>query len=635
MKKFTLSILCSLLFGLVASAQYKVTESSERKMPSWVGGVENGYLCISGTGNSIENARNAALAELKSQIAESVAVLVISDTQLKSSSLETNGSYQYSQNLQSDIRTKSAKLPFINEISLSKAKSYYWEERYFKETRSVEYFYAIRYPFSDLDLKLLVAEYQAHEKRLNDQLANYETMLDQMTSIEDITRTINDLKAFQSEFMQEDPRFEKVTFLIEEYKHLFDAITITTVQTQKGVVAAVLMLQDREISTRQRPNLKSNCATKITSTFEGNTILIKYDDFPCYEEDENYIEIRLNTGTSKTIYERIYIKNTLNISLTGVVSDEQGNPVPYAKITLIPSGKHTVTGRNGVYQFNDLNPGNYEVQMLKAHYQTVSNYTYINGTETMRCDLTTRQISAPNIAGQPAVTLPQPDQQPSQQPAPQQNLNPVSVVRNGLLAYFRFNNSGLDEMGSGIKAQLINGAKFCEESADGTQSIELNAVNESNISIPKPMFYPPYVNFSVSFWVLGVSDGHYFTSVGGSETPRLIMDKGKFRMICRYENENESFSHSEIPYEWTHVTITSSAGKNDYVQCLYINGELVDMLNGWARPYDNPSKFVIGGLGEDKLGSNAINMKVDNFRIYSRPINAEEVQLIYQAEGGK
>lgn len=631
MKRFTISVLCTLLFSMVTFAQYKVTESSERRMPSWVGSVEHGYLCVSGTGSSLEDARSAALAELKSQIAESVAVLVISDTRYQSSSTESNGMSQFSQNMESDIRTKSAKLPFINEISLSKAKGYYWEERYFKDTRATEYLYAIRYPFSDLDLKMLVAEYQEHEKRLNEQLAKFELMLEQMTSIEDINRTISDLKAFQAEFMTEDPRFEKVNFLIHEYKHLFDAISIAAVQTQKGVIACVLMLQDREISTRQRPTLKSNCAAKMSASFEGNTILIKYDDFPCYEEDENYIEVRISTGTSKTIYEKIYIKNNVNISLTGVVTDEQGNPVPYAKITLIPGGKQAVTGRNGMYQFNDVNPGNYEVQALKPHFQTVSNYTYISGSETVRCDLVTRRVSEPQIAGNdPNFSAPLADQ-----PAPKQNLNPASVVRNGLLAYFRFNNTGADEMGSGVNAQLINGAKYSSESADGTQSIQLSAVNESLVSIPKPMFQNPYVNFSVSFWVLGASDGHYFTSVGGSDTPRLIMDKNKFRVIYRYQNEGDSFSHAEIPYEWTHVTITSSAKQNEYVQCLYINGELVDMLNGWVRPYDDPSKFIIGGRGADKLGNNAINMNVDNFRIYTRPINGDEVKLIYQAEGGR
>lgn len=631
MKRFTISVLCTLLFSMVTFAQYKVTESSERRMPSWVGSVEHGYLCVSGTGSSLEDARSAALAELKSQIAESVAVLVISDTRYQSSSTESNGMSQFSQNMESDIRTKSAKLPFINEISLSKAKGYYWEERYFKDTRATEYLYAIRYPFSDLDLKMLVAEYQEHEKRLNEQLAKFELMLEQMTSIEDINRTISDLKAFQAEFMTEDPRFEKVNFLIHEYKHLFDAISIAAVQTQKGVIACVLMLQDREISTRQRPTLKSNCAAKMSASFEGNTILIKYDDFPCYEEDENYIEVRISTGTSKTIYEKIYIKNNVNISLTGVVTDEQGNPVPYAKITLIPGGKQAVTGRNGMYQFNDVNPGNYEVQALKPHFQTVSNYTYISGSETVRCDLVTRRVSEPQIAGNdPNFSAPLADQ-----PAPKQNLNPASVVRNGLLAYFRFNNTGADEMGSGVNAQLINGAKYSSESADGTQSIQLSAVNESLVSIPKPMFQNPYVNFSVSFWVLGASDGHYFTSVGGSDTPRLIMDKNKFRVIYRYQNEGDSFSHAEIPYEWTHVTITSSAKQNEYVQCLYINGELVDMLNGWVRPFDDPSKFIIGGRGADKLGNNAINMNVDNFRIYTRPINGDEVKLIYQAEGGR
>lgn len=632
MKRFIFCLLCLLQISWIAEAQYKVTESSERKTPSWVAGVMPGYLSCSGVGSTLEEARDAALLKLKTDISESVAVRIIATTSLQSTNLEVNGAYSYQQKLESDIKSKTARLPFLTEISLSKAEKYYWEERYYKSERRAEYFYAILYPFSDFDLKSLIIEYEKQENRLNERLAQYEVMLDQMTSIEDITRTIGDLKAFQSEFMEEDPRYEKVAFLMQEYNRLFDAITITAVQSKKGIVAAVLMLKDREISTRQRPTLKSNCATKMTASFEGNTILIKYDDFPCYEEDENYIDIRFSTGTSRMIYDRIYIKQNVQISLTGVVSDEAGNPVPYAKITLIPGGKQAVTGANGVYQFNDLNPANYEVQVIKTRFQTVSNYVYVDGKQTIRCDLTTKQLST---SAQPtAAPSPAPAPQPSV--APQNQPDPAYVVRNGLFAYFRFNNSGADEIGSGINAQLINGAHYSNESADGTQSIELNAANESCISIPKAMIQPPFDNYSVSFWILGTSDGHYFSAMGGAQnSPALVMKQGMFRVINRYESECKSFTHGEIPYQWTHITITNAPNNNGYTQSLYINGELIDAISCWEKTSGKGTKFVIGGPSDNGLIKNPVNMNIDNVRFYTRTLTADEVKLIYQAENGK
>ena len=637
MKRFALCLIGLLCLAGMASAQYKVTESSDRKMPSWVSGIQPGYLSVSATGTTLEEARDGALLKLKSDISESVAVRIIATTDLQSSSFEINGAYSYQQKLESDVKSKTARLPFLKEISLSKVEKYYWEERYYKNTRQVEYFYSILYPFTDRELKVLVAEYEEQERKLNERLAQFETMLDQMTSIEDITRSIADLKAFQSEFMDEDPRNEKVAFLIQEYNHLFDAITISAVQTQKGVVAAVLMLQDREISTRQRPTLKSNCAAKLTSSFEGNTILIKYDDFPCYEEDDNYIDIRFATGGSRTIYERIYIKQNLHISLTGIVSDQAGNPVPYAKITLIPSGKQTVTGKNGVYQFNDLNPANYEVQAMKTHYQTVSNFVYVSGKETVRCDLATQQVGSTQLPSQPSQpeapipTVPQPQVQPQNQP------NPAYVVRNGLFIYFRFNNSSADELESGINAQLVNGARYSNESVDGTQSLQLNAANESFISIPKTLFFKPFNNYSVSFWVLGASDGHYFSARGNStDTPRLIMENGKFRVLKRYKNEGSAFTHGEIPYQWVHVAISCSPNEenNGYILSLYINGELTDAISGWVKPFDHGTKYIFGGPYTDDNES-AVSMNIDNLRIYTRSLSAEEVKLIYQAEGGR
>ena len=48
MKRFIFCLLCLLQISWIAEAQYKVTESSERKTPSWVAGVMPGYLSCSG-----------------------------------------------------------------------------------------------------------------------------------------------------------------------------------------------------------------------------------------------------------------------------------------------------------------------------------------------------------------------------------------------------------------------------------------------------------------------------------------------------------------------------------------------------------------------------------------------------------
>ena len=57
MKKI-LSILLVLSFSLALTAQnsYKILESSSKKAPKWIYGVEKDYLNVSATGESIEEA---------------------------------------------------------------------------------------------------------------------------------------------------------------------------------------------------------------------------------------------------------------------------------------------------------------------------------------------------------------------------------------------------------------------------------------------------------------------------------------------------------------------------------------------------------------------------------------------------
>ena len=343
-------IITMLLFAMTAAvaayaqkAQYKVEESSAKKMPEWVLSTEKDYLIVTATGGDIEEAKAAVIESVKRQIAQSIATRIVAESNLQTSAFESGDSFSKSQSLETSVMSRTAKLPFIGEISLSKAADYYWERRYYRSTGRYDYFYAVKYPFSDFEMRQLVTDYQHYDKELNERLAKFETDLDFVSSIEEIGENINNLRVFLNEFDVQDPRYNQVQILSNRYRELYDQITIDWFQEKKGIVVANLTLGGRGISTSQRPVLRSNCASQITSSFEGNALVIRYNDDNCYDEDENYIDLRLKAG-NKYISERIFFKSTVDISLTGIVSDAAtGEPVAYARLTLIPSGKTATT----------------------------------------------------------------------------------------------------------------------------------------------------------------------------------------------------------------------------------------------------------------------------------------------------
>lgn len=632
-----------LLFAITAAvaayaqkAQYKVEESSAKKMPEWVMSTEKDYLIVTATGGDIEEAKAAVIENVKKQIAQSIATRIVAESNLQTSAFESGDTFSKSQSLETSVMSRTAKLPFIGEISLSKAADYYWERRFYRTTGRYEYFYAVKYPFSDFEMRQLVTEYQLYDKGLNERLAKFETGLDFVSSVEEIGESINNLRVFLNEFDVQDPRYNQVQILSNRYRELYDQITIDWFQEKKGIIVANLTLGGRSISTSQRPVLRSNCASQITSSFEGNALVIRYNDDNCYDEDENYIDLRLKAG-NKYISERIFFKSTVDISLTGIVSDAAtGEPVAYARLTLIPSGKTATTGRNGMFVYNDLSSGNYSIQAVKAGYKTVEVPASVMSGSTVRADIVMTPDGSADTYTPPApVTAEKPVTVQTEQPVVKQEpgKDPINTVRNGLAAYFRFNGTTRSEV-SAIQGTPVNGPQYTVDSPDGTKAIALSSLDLSQISFPKPMIAYPARNYSISFWMKGFSNGHVWSMACGDyryNYPKLTIKEGQFYINNRFDYNGSSFTHPQLDYNWHFIAIVVKTENNETTAGLYIDGVLVDSISLAGSASQPCTKFLLGG--ESESGDNAIDFYIDNLRIYSsRALSDEEVAQIYMSE---
>lgn len=640
MRKFYTYFLSALVLAIAAafsaSAQkkeFKVEESSARNMPEWVNSVERDFLIATASGGDIEEAKAAVIENVKKQIAQSIATRIVSESSLTTSAYQSGSDFSKTQNLESSILSRTAKLPFIGEISLSKAADYYWERRYYRSTGRYEYFYAVKYPFSEFEMKKLVMEYQEHDRGLNEKIADYQAGIDFVTSIEEISETLNSLRAFQDEFDVQDPRFNQVQSIANQYRQLYDQITIDWFQEKKGVAVVSLSLAGRSISTSQRPQIKSNCASQISSSYEGNTLVIKYNDEYCYEDDQNWIEVRFRAG-NKYISGKIYFKNNVDISITGVVSDAAtGQPLPYARLTLIPGGKTVTTGRNGLYVFNDLASGTYSVQAVKNGYSAGEVQASVISGTTVRADisLTSDGSAAQQPAVQPHPTAAAPVQE-TVPAATKPSQDPLNTVRNGLAAYFRFNGTTRSEV-SAVQGNPVNNPQYTT-GADGTQAIAVSSIDGSQISFPKPLISYPDMNYSVTFWMKGFADGHVWSMASGDSRfnqPKLTIKDGKFYLYNSSNYNGSSFTHPQLDYNWHFIAVVVRTEGNNVIGSLYIDGVLVDSLRLYGYTDKSCTKFLLGGASES--GDNAIDTNFDNLRIYSsRALSDKEVAQIYMSE---
>ena len=295
MKKFLLPLLL-LTLVIPASAQVDVVESSERRTPSWVNGIEKNYIIVSGSGTTIEAAQQNALNTVKERIVSSVAENVQTRSEMSVQEVSGGNVSSFLEKFATTTTTESAKVPFLQGISISKVEAFYWEKTRNKADRSIRFNYHLKYPFSQIELQRLVDEFKRRDRELTDQLNTLLNSVDLVTSVEEIEKNIGELNILLDYFM--DGRKDKASLGITRYRSLLGSIDLVELESGLGEVKYALRLGNRFISTTKKPTVRSECA-RITSTVSSKDFtLIKYDFDNCYEDPENNIEVAYRFGSN-------------------------------------------------------------------------------------------------------------------------------------------------------------------------------------------------------------------------------------------------------------------------------------------------------------------------------------------------
>lgn len=301
---YIIELLC-LPFAL--SAQWKTVEKNPKEKPAWVGGAERNYLIVSAEAPTLEEAKEKVLISLKQQVVGTIATHIVSGTEInRQQTTVGKNETDYTEQIRSFVKTRIAQVPFISEISLSKAQGFYWEKQYDKKRKIYRYEYHVKYRFTDFEIQDLVNRFNDRENELNSRLAACTREMDRIESVEQIDRTLRELKTLREAFDPSDPRRTQTEQLSNSYRQLYGFIDLREEShPDDRTLLVALYLNGRRLSSLQKPKLLSNCAVKLSYEIEEGYYRIQYDDTACYDDDENYVEIRFRFGnriTSKKIY---------------------------------------------------------------------------------------------------------------------------------------------------------------------------------------------------------------------------------------------------------------------------------------------------------------------------------------------
>lgn len=288
-KNLIIFILSFMPLLVMAQKEYKLVEQSAKERPNWVSSSDP-YLFIEYKAVSLDTAKMIILGKLKNQIASSVATEICSTIVIDE---EDDGEYR--RRVKSVVEAKVPKMPVLQGVDLNKA-DIYWERYYNKKTKEYSYDYYVLYPFTLIDLQELMDAYNAYEKAVDDKIENFRKSLDNIDDVETLMENDSQMRAMKEEFKDDQTRVSQLNHTIEMYEQTIKDVHVKILESNRNTIVMQLMHGERVMKTKSTPKFRSGCAKDFASRHEGDKIVVTFDDFECYEQDDNYVEVWFRFG---------------------------------------------------------------------------------------------------------------------------------------------------------------------------------------------------------------------------------------------------------------------------------------------------------------------------------------------------
>ncbi len=222
------------------------------------------------------------------------------------------------------------------------------------------------------------------------------------------------------------------------------------------------------------------------------------------------------------------------------------------------------------------------------------------------------------------------------------------VLTNSLAAYWKFDEgSGSTAVDSSTNANngFLVGSDYRWVAGRIGGALNVNTLGSLNtyVSVPDSpsLNFDTSLQFSLTAWVRGsgtqVSGAGIIAkgTGGGGEQYALDVQSGVIRFFVRNAAAVASALASTVPPSgtWQHVVATYDGSTG--AMRLYVNGLLVGSLTGPTALLANTGHEV--SIGNRQSGSAAYNFPfagmIDDVRIYTRALNASDVQQLYSSAG--
>ena len=298
MKKILIALALLVGFGMVNQTyaqKAKVLEHQPKKKPAWVNTLVKDYIIVVASSNTLEDAQEKALIKVKEHIISSVADNISLTSEYTLTEDTKSGDMSITENYKVATKTRAADIPFIKGISVNQVEEYYWEK--VSEKGKITFYYHMKYPFTEFQLKKLIMEYERADRDLTQQLEGFLARIDDAESIEELNQLSNIIKALSTSFIDVDNRKTKCNVAVSMISQMIKNVSIEAVGTSLGEIRFSLYTNGRIIKTSATPKVKSNCAKINDIKPDGNEWVVRYSVDECYDDPDNKITVRCGNAS--------------------------------------------------------------------------------------------------------------------------------------------------------------------------------------------------------------------------------------------------------------------------------------------------------------------------------------------------
>lgn len=221
-------------------------------------------------------------------------------------------------------------------------------------------------------------------------------------------------------------------------------------------------------------------------------------------------------------------------------------------------------------------------------------------------------------------------------------------LKKGLVAFYPFDSDAMDKSGNNNNGQ-VNGAILNRESYMGEGCYQFKGVySPGTIRVKNNNTLHFSTAASFSFWFrqdmrMGMDGYKKKSNTGKQDFFGKNFDRGQinagvepvsnsstsYRIICGIEGGGDYSvtTKTDISRSWNHIVFIFH---KEYIK-IYLNGKLIGSKNCKCNfSKTNNSDLIIGGIDN---GWYPFYGKIDEFRVYNRELNTEEILALARGEG--